>query len=217
LFFKYWFIYIEFEVSMTTVLSFGRAAQLAGAIVSVVALSACTTAPVAPTVAAKPSLQSMLAQAGTASSTGQKEQAVTLWKQAAQAYPADKSPWLSIAQTRYETGQYGDAIINAQEVLVRDPNDTLANSIIAISGLRLSTRSLADLSRQNNLSGSIRTESQDLAKLLRESLGESVLVPPAAPVAQPAATPTRGKVAAKKGKAKSQDEDTSANPFGALK
>src|SRR6202008_3126435 len=116
---------------------------------------------------------------GSASSAGKKEQAVTLWKEAAQAYPADKTPWLSIAQTRYETGQYGDAIINAQEVLVRDPNDTLANSIIAISGLRLSTRALADLSRQNNLSGSLRTESQDLAKLLRESLGESVLVPTA--------------------------------------
>jgi hypothetical protein len=130
-------------------------------------------------------------------------------------YPADKSPWLSIAQTRYEAGQYGDAIINAQEVLVRDPNDTLANSIIAISGLRLSTRSLADLSRQNNLSGSIRTESQDLAKLLRESLGETVLVPPAATV-QPPPPPARGKVTAKKG-GKAKQEDSSANPFDALK
>lgn len=202
---------------MTTAHSFARAAQLAGAIFSVVALSACTTAPVTPQAVAKPSLQSMLAQAGTASGSGQKEQAVTLWKQAAVAYPADKSPWLSIAQTRYEAGQYGEAIINAQEVLVRDPNDTLANSIIAISGLRLSTRSLADLSRQNNLSGSIRTESQDLAKLLRESLGETVLVPPATPPSQQAAAPARGKATAKKGKAKQQDDDTNANPFGALK
>ena len=70
---------------------------------------------------------------------------------------------------------------------MRDPNDKLANSIIAISGLRLSTRALGDLSRQNNLSGSLRTESQDLAKLLRESLGEQVLVPtPAAPPPRPA-------------------------------
>ncbi|TFW18589.1 hypothetical protein E4L98_18050 [Duganella callida] len=159
----------------------------------------------------------MLSQASAASGSGQKEQAVTLWKKAAEAYPADKSPWLSIAQTRYEAGQYGDAIVNAQEVLVRDPNDTLANSIIAISGLRLSTRSLADLSRQNNLSGSIRTESQDLAKLLRESLGETVLVPPAPAPVQQAATPPRGK-AGKKAQAKAkQEDDSSANPFGALK
>ena len=201
---------------MTTKISLRRVSHLVGAIACAAALSACTTAPVAPQVAAKPPLQSLLAQAGAASGSGQKEQAVTLWKQAAVAYPADKSPWLSIAQTRYEAGQYGDAIINAQEVLVRDPNDTLANSIIAISGLRLSTRALADLSRQNNLSGSLRTESQDLAKLLRESLGENVLVPPAPAPVQQAAAPARGKAAAKKGRAK-QEDDASANPFGALK
>jgi tetratricopeptide (TPR) repeat protein len=208
------FFDIEFEESMTIVNTLSRTSQLLGAIVCVATLSACATAPQAPQIVAKPSLQSMLAQAGSASGTGQKEQAVTLWKQAAAAYPSDKSPWLNIAQTRYEAGQYGDAIINAQEVLVRDPNDTLANSIIAISGLRLSTRSLSDLSRQNNLSGSIRTESQDLAKLLRESLGETVLVPPA-PAPTPAAPPAR-KTAAKKGKAK-QADDSSANPFDALK
>jgi predicted Zn-dependent protease len=209
------FFDIEFEESMTTKNTLSRTSQLLGAIVCVATLSACATAPQTTQALAKPSLQSMLAQAGTASGSGQKEQAVTLWKQAAVAYPSDKSPWLSIAQTRYEAGQYGDAIVNAQEVLVRDPNDTLANSIIAISGLRLSTRALSDLSRQNNLSGSIRTESQDLAKLLRESLGETVLVPPAPPPVQPVA-PARGKVAAKKGKAK-QADDSSANPFDALK
>jgi len=203
---------------MTTVKTLSRTGQLLGAIVCAATLSACATAPQSSTTAqlAKPSLQAMLSQAGTASGAGQKEQAVTLWKQAAVAYPADKAPWLNIAQTRYEAGQYGDAIINAQEVLVRDPNDTLANSIIAISGLRLSTRSLSDLSRQNNLSGSIRTESQDLAKLLRESLGETVLVPPAA-APSPAAAPARGKVAAKKAGGKAKAEEASANPFDALK
>ncbi|SHN10850.1 hypothetical protein SAMN05192549_104357 [Duganella sacchari] len=203
---------------MKTVFALGQVGRFASAAICVAALSACTTtAPVTPAVAAKPSLQSMLSQASTASGAGQKEQAVTLWKQAAVAYPADKSPWLSIAQTRYEAGQYGDAIVNAQEVLVRDPNDTLANSIIAISGLRLSTRSLADLSRQNNLSGSLRTESQDLAKLLRESLGETVLVPPAQPPVQQAATPTRGKGKKAPATRKQQEDDASANPFGALK
>ncbi|MES2165176.1 MAG: hypothetical protein V4476_28810 [Pseudomonadota bacterium] len=160
-------------------------------------------------------MEDMLAKASQASGSGQKEQAVTLWKEAAVAYPADKAPWTNIAQTRYEAGQYGEAITSAQEVLVRDPNDRLANSIIAISGLRLSTRALSDLSRQNNLSGSLRTESQDLAKLLRESLGETVLVPP-----QPAqsVTPARNATAVKgkKGKHKA-DEDSSANPFNALK
>ena len=137
---------------------------------------------------------------------------MTLWKQTAAAFPAEKAPWVSIAQTRYDAGQYGEAIVSAQEILVRDPNDQLANSIIAISGLRLSTRALADLSRQNNLSGPLRTESQDLAKLLRESLGEQVLVPPAKPVTPP----PRNTATNKKG-GKQPAREPKADPFDALK
>jgi tetratricopeptide (TPR) repeat protein len=199
---------------MTLAIPFGRIGPFLGAAVCALSLTACSTPqPNAAASAARPSMEDLLAKAGQASSAGQKEQAVTLWKEAAAAYPADKAPWSNIAQTRYDAGQYGEAIISAQEVLVRDPNDRLANSIIAISGLRLSTRALADLSRQNNLSGSIRTESQDLAKLLRESLGEQVLVPP--PVPAPAA-PKANVAKGRKGKAKS-DEGVRANPFDALK
>ncbi|MQA36766.1 tetratricopeptide repeat protein [Rugamonas aquatica] len=200
---------------MNTVISLGRIGRFIGAAVCAASLSACVTAPIAQKPA-MPSMEDMMAKASQVSGSGQKEQAITLWKEAAVAYPADKAPWTNIAQTRYEAGQYGDAIVSAQEILVRDPNDRLANSIIAISGLRLSTRALSDLSRQNNLSGSLRTESQDLAKLLRESLGETVLVPP-----QPAqaVVPARNNATAaktKKGKAKA-DDDSSANPFNALK
>jgi tetratricopeptide (TPR) repeat protein len=199
---------------MTTIRSATRAAAIA---LCVLSLGACGTAAVKP---ATPSLQELLAQASQASAAGNKEQAVTLWRQGAAAYPADKAPWAGIAQTRYDAGQYGEAILGAQEVLVRDPNDQLANSIIAISGLRLSTRALGDLSRQNNLSGSLRTESQDLAKLLRESLGETVLVPVAPGRAAPLAD--RGKAAApaagaRKPGAKAAETNPSADPFSTLK
>jgi tetratricopeptide (TPR) repeat protein len=190
--------------------------RLIGAAACAIALSACATTK--PAVAEKvpvPTMEELLAKANEASSAGRKEDAVTLWKEAAAAYPADKAPWSSIAQARYDAGQYGDAIVSAQEVLVRDPNDRLANSIIAISGLRLSTRALADLSRQNNLSGSIRTESQDLARLLRESLGEQVLVPPPAPAAPAKAVAAKGRA---KPKAKAAAAGSAgADPFGALK
>ncbi len=201
---------------MTAAIPFPRLGRFIGAVACAITLSACSTPqPKVAEAPARPSMEELLAKAGQASGAGQKEQAVTLWKEAAAAYPADKTPWTNIAQARYDAGQYGEAILNAQEVLVRDPNDRLANSIIAISGLRLSTRALADLSRQNNLSGSIRTESQDLAKLLRESLGEQVLVPP--PPA-PAPAPAKGVVAkGKKGKAKAADGGSGADPFGALK
>lgn len=201
---------------LTSVTHLGRVGRLLGAALCAASLSACMTAPVAQKPALA-SMEDMLAKATQASGAGQKEQAVTLWKEAAVAYPADKAPWSSIAQTRYEAGQYGEAIVNAQEVLVRDPNDRLANSIIAISGLRLSTRALSDLSRQNNLSGSLRTESQDLAKLLRESLGETVLVPPQpAPASAGPARATAAKGRKAKGRAAAA-EDSSANPFNALK
>jgi len=191
--------------------------RLLGGALCAIALSACSsTAPVKSSAAlAPPTLAEVMGKAAAADSAGQKEAAVALWRQAATAYPADKEPWVKIAQTRFDAGQYGEAIVNAEEIKVRDPNDQLANSIIAISGLRLSTRALADLRSQNNLSGSLRTESQDLAKLLRESLGEQVLVPPppaAAARARAAAQPARG---ARKGA--TQTGKSSANPFDALK
>jgi predicted Zn-dependent protease len=186
--------------------------RLAVAATVAAVLSACSTAPKVVEVP-KPSMGDLMAQATQAASSGQKEQAVTLWKQTAAAFPAEKTPWVSIAQARYDAGQYGEAIVSAQEALVRDPNDQVANSIIAVSGLRLSTRALSDLSRQNNLTGPLRTESQDLAKLLRESLGETVLVPPQpAPVATPQRAPSR---TAKK--APPKREAPSADPFSALK
>lgn len=202
---------------MTAVIPLGRIGRFLGAAACAILLSACAMMKkpeVAETPPPTPTMDELLAKADEASGAGRKEDAVALWKEAAAAYPADKAPWSSIAQTRYDAGQYGEAIVNAQEVLVRDPNDRLANSIIAISGLRLSTRALADLSRQNNLSGSIRTESQDLAKLLRESLGEQVLVPPPAPI--PAPKPVaRSRVKARVKQAAARA--SAADPFGALK
>lgn len=203
---------------MNSAIPFGRAGtlfRLVGAAVCAISLSACTTTPPVVQKAALPSMEELLSKASQADTSGQKEQAVTLWKEAAKAFPADKAPWSNIAQTRYEAGQYGEAIVSAQEVLIRDPNDRLANSIIAISGLRLSTRALSDLSRQNNLSGSIRTESQDLAKLLRESLGEQVLVPPPPPPAATTAKAGANKVR-KPPRAKAEERPR-ADPFDALK
>jgi len=183
-------------------------------------LSACQTMDSkTAAVPVKPKLEDLLAKASEAKAAGKQEQAITLWKETAQAYPADKQPWVNIAQSRYDAGQYGEAIVSAQEILVRDPSDQLANSIIAISGLRLSTRALGDLSRQNNLSGSIRTESQDLAKLLRESLGETVLVPTADKKSQgPSKAAAAAAAAARKAPAaKAAASTPSADPFGALK
>jgi tetratricopeptide (TPR) repeat protein len=184
-----------------------------------------------------PSLDSMLAKATAASNTGQSEQALSQLKSATGLFPADKKPWLQMAQLNFDSANYGEAINNALEVLQRDPADKVANSIVAVSGLRLSTKALADLIQQNNLAGSVRTEAQDLAKLLRESLGETILIPPVKKVAygqskqsQPGLTPavlgvanassrpTAVKAESLVGKTASvEPKKNDGNPFGSLK
>lgn len=152
---------------MTTIKPLFRVFGTAALVASLAACSA--TAPTAP--AAVPKLTDMLAQASQAEKSGNKEQAVTLWKQAATAYPADKTPWGNVAKTRFDSGLYGDAIVAAQEVLIRDPNDKQAHSIIATSGIRLATTSVGHLSRLNGFSGTLRGDTQQLADTLRQSLG----------------------------------------------
>jgi hypothetical protein len=159
-------------------------------------------------------LERALADANTALAAGQNDRAQVILKTAATNYPAEKSPWLHMAQIKFDRASYGEAIMNALEALQRDPGDKLGNSIVAVSGLRLSTRALADLSQQNNLNGSLRSEAQDLAKLLRTSLGEEVLVPVANPVVRkPAPAPAKKSAvtAPKNGSQGSND------PFGGLK
>lgn len=186
-----------------------RLACLAGALL----LAACTTPPPpAPMPAPKPTLTQVLSEADAAVRAGQYDKAYTLLEKGGSAYPADKAPWLQMAQMKFDRGQYGDAISHALEALERDPDDKVANSIVAVSGLRLSGKALADLSRQNNLNGSLRSEAQELAKLLRASIGEEVLVPPARrPAAggkRTAASPAPALVPAAKG---------GADPFSGLK
>jgi tetratricopeptide (TPR) repeat protein len=161
-------------------------------------------------------LDRALAEADTAVAAGQADKAQAILKGAASTYPADKQPWLHLAQMKFDRASYGEAITNALEALQRDPNDKLGNSIVAVSGLRLSTKALTDLSQQNNLNGSLRSEAQDLARLLRTSLGEDVLVPPGA---RHAAVQTRRPAAstARHPAAKPDNASASTDPFGGLK
>ncbi|MBX9902294.1 MAG: hypothetical protein K2Y28_16075 [Burkholderiaceae bacterium] len=155
---------------------------------AVTLVGCATTGKVAEVRSAPPSLETLLSQAATATVGGQPEKALSVLRSATDTYPTDKKPWLQIAQINFDRGNYGEAITNALEVLQRDSTDKVANSIVAVSGLRLSTKALADLAQQNNLSGTVRNEAQELAKLLRENLGETVLVP-----VRPKATSTSSK------------------------
>jgi len=158
-------------------------------------------------------LERALADADSALAAGQNDKAQGILKSAATNYPAEKSPWLHMAQIKFDRASYGEAIMNALEALQRDPTDKLGNSIVAVSGLRLSTKALADLSQQNNLNGSLRSEAQDLAKLLRTSLGEDVLVPTSNQAARKPVPPPAKKAAT----APSKNQTNNSDPFGGLK
>lgn len=155
-------------------------------------------------------LDTALVAADNAARSGQGERALAILTTAAGNNPASKTPWLRIAQLRFDNSNYGEAIVAAQEVVQRDPDDKLAHSIIVVSGLRLASKALSDLSQKNNLSGSVRSEAQDLAKLLRTSLGEEVLVPPVASKAAPHPVARKASTAHPK-------QAVGDDPFGALK
>lgn len=174
------------------------------------ALAACSTTTSQP--AKPPTMAAMMSEADAALLAGKSDKALTILKDAGGAYPADKTPWLRMAQMRYDGKDYGDAIVNALAALERDPDDTLASSIVAVSGLRVSSKALADLTQTNNLSGSVRSEAQDLARLLRSALGEKELVPE-----QTTRSIARGKEGAKRTAAAQPRPAAGSDPFGALK
>jgi hypothetical protein len=189
--------------------------RLMPSLVCIAMLSACaSTGQVAGSARTAPTMVAAMADVDAAVLAGQNDKAYALLKSAGAAFPTDKSPWVRMAQMRFDSTDYGQAIVDALEALERDPDDTLANSIVAVSGLRVTSKALADLSQKNNLSGNVRTEAQELARLLRSSLGEEVLVANGGrPAAARPATATGKKTIAAPPPARAASND----PFGALK
>ncbi|MFA5172485.1 MAG: hypothetical protein WC426_13060 [Sulfuriferula sp.] len=165
-----------------------------------------------------PVVNAAVTKADIAFKTNQPEKAYAILKEVSVNNPTDKAPWLRMAQAQFDGANYGEAIVNSLEVLKRDAKDQVAKSIIVVSGLRLSTKTLADLRTQNEISGSLRNEAQDLAKILRENLGESALV-----AKQHKKNVLHSKAASSAASATSVKPVTPAhvsgsnNPFGALK
>lgn len=153
-----------------------------------------------------------VAEAQAALAAGRTGKALELLEVASRAQPLDKEPWLRMAQIHFDNRQYGEAISHAQEALARDGSDKKANSILAVSGLRVASHALADLTRKNNLQGSVRSEAQELTRLLRTSLGEEALVAGRSSVRKDAA-PRKAPVE----KATPPREPAQTNPFDVLR
>ena len=141
-------------------------------------------------------LASALADAEAASKAGRNDSAYIILKAAATANPTDKSPWLRMAQLRFDEKNYGEAIVSGLAVIERDPDDMLAYSLVAASGLRVSSKALADLTQKNGFSGTVRSEAQELANLLYTTLKEKVVPVKPAPVRAASAARTTPAAAA---------------------
>ena len=173
-------------------------------------LGGCATAKKELRPAAVPTLLSLMDNAELAIREGRNDQGLTFLATATTSYPEEKMPWLRMAQLNFECHDYGRAISSAQHVVARDGDDVVAHSILAASGLRVSSKALADLTHKNNLSGSVRNEAQDLAKLLRTTLGEETLV---------ATRPVKREAKPRPANAAPQParQQPGSDPFGALK
>ncbi len=106
--------------------------------------------------------------------------------EAAKADPSRKEPWVRIAQLQFDKGNYAHAILAAEEVLQRDPDDLVADSVLAVGGFRIANQSLQRLRGNGALaSNTARTEAELLVKTLRETMGEGIMRPAPEPESQP--------------------------------
>lgn len=156
-------------------------------------LAGCATPPPPPPptepAPAVVSLEEWLARGDAARKDALHEAARSAYREAAKAYPTDKQPWLRLADDYFGTGDYGNAVLAAQEAIQRDPRDNTAHSVLAVSGLRITAGSLAALREQSGYPVGSREEALEVTRRLREALSDPSLLPPAPP--EPPQAPAR--------------------------
>lgn len=126
---------------------------------------------------AQQSLEAYLQQAVGESQQGLNDKARLTLREAAMAYPAAKEPWLRLAEDYFRQSDYGNAILAAQEVVQRDNKNPVAQSVLAVSGLRVSAQALGELRDRNRFEVGSKGEAVELTRQMRAHLGEPVLVP----------------------------------------
>lgn len=149
---------------------------------------------------------------------GQREDAVKVLEDLAKKNPGRKDPWVRMAKIHFDGENYAQAIVAAEEALQRDNTDRTAKSIRAVGGLRVAAQSLTDLRGDVELKGDARSDAVGLAKVMRDTLGEEVLVPPEEPKKKKAA-PVRTRPAQPKPQVVAPAAATTSggNPFAALR
>ncbi len=139
-------------------------------------LAACSSSPKKAEVVP---FETTLSNAEAQVTVGGADAAITAFEEAAKADPTRKEPWVRIAQLQFDQGQYARAIVAAEEVLQRDPEDLVADGVITVAGFRVANQSLTRLQGRGALaSDTARKEAQTLANTLRTTMGDAILADP---------------------------------------
>lgn len=159
----------------------GTTRMLAG-LALVPLLGACATAP----PGAMTDYAGLMSQAESAIGAGQVDHALSALADAGRADPTRKEPWVRTAQLQFDRTNYAHAIVAAEEVLQRDPDDLVADGILTVSGFRIATGSLQRLQGRDALpSATARREAEMLAGTLRRTMGDAIFADEAPPAPAP--------------------------------
>nr|WP_246333282.1 tetratricopeptide repeat protein [Stenotrophomonas tumulicola] len=124
-----------------------------------------------------PSFDTVMSEAEAQVNAGP-DGAVAAFEEAAKSDPTRKEPWVRIAQLQFDRGNYARAIVAAEEVLQRDPDDLVADGVMTVAGFRIANQSLQRLQGRGALSSdTARTEAKTLADTLRATMGDAVIEP----------------------------------------
>lgn len=148
---------------------------------------------------------------------GNQEEATKILGDLAKRNPERKEPWARLAKIYFDAKNYSQAIVAAEEVLQRDGMDRSAKSIRAVAGLRVAAQSLKELRDDVDLKGDARGDAVGLAQVMRDTLGEEVLVPPADAKKKPVLRKRPATPATAGGAAVDTPVASGANPFSVLK
>lgn len=196
------------------------------AVAVLVALTACATSGGGRKLSGN--YAALYKQAESDVAAGRVDAALTGFGDAAKADPSRKEPWVRTAQLQFDKGNYANAILAAEEVVARDPDDLVADSVLALGGFRIANQSLQRLRGNGALSSeSARTEAELLVKTMRETMGEDVMAAGMGTAAKPGDGPRRGRAPARrptktpstsatadsKPASQTQEVPTSSDPF----
>ncbi|WP_178380523.1 hypothetical protein [Xanthomonas oryzae] len=183
---------------------------------ALVLLSALVGCASAPKKAPPPSsFDATMSRAEAEVTNGGPEQALKTFEDAGRADPTRKEPWVRIAQLQFDRANYARAIVAAQEVLQRDPNDLVADGVLTVAGFRIANQSLQRLQGRGALvSGTARKEAEMLASTLRATMGDDILQPDQPKKRKPVRNARRAAPpAAKDAAPPKQTPNASADPF----